>query len=50
MYPLKTLETLSEAIREELENIPQDFINNLVDTLPNRCREVIFRAGGPTKY
>ncbi|KAJ8938193.1 hypothetical protein NQ318_019534 [Aromia moschata] len=36
----ETLETLSEAIREEWENIPQDFINNLVDTLPNRCQEV----------
>ena len=48
--PPENLELLSEAIREEWENIPQDFINNLVDSLPNRCREVIRRAGGPTKY
>lgn len=36
--PPETLETNSEVIHQEWDNITQGFINSLVDILLNRCR------------
>lgn len=46
----ETLEELAITIQEEWENISQEFINNLVASMPRRCQEVLTRRGGPTRY
>lgn len=46
----QTLDELALAIDEEWQNIPQAFINLLVDTMPRRCQEVVNVRGGPTRY
>ena len=48
--PPQTIAQLEAAIREEWDNIPQNFINTLIDSMPRRCRMVVNRRGGPTKY
>lgn len=44
------VQQLEQVIREEWERIPQLTINFLVQSMPNRCRDVIRCRGGPTKY
>lgn len=46
----QTMEELSGAIQEEWENVSQEFINNLVESMPRRCQAVIDVRGGPTRY
>jgi transposase len=48
--PPTTMEELVNAIQEEWERIPQNFINNLVLSMPRRCLSVLRAGGGPTKY
>lgn len=45
-----TLRELREALVEEWNQIPNEIINNLVQSMPQRCREVITSRGGPTHY
>ena len=47
--PPQTIADLEGAIGEEWDNIPQDLINNIIDSMP-RCRMVVNQRGGPTKY
>lgn len=45
-----TVPELREAITQEWENIPQDFIKNLINSMPNRLEAVIRARGGNTPY
>jgi hypothetical protein len=45
-----TLEDLWKALQEEWTKIDLDFINNLVDSMPNRVQAVLEAKGGATKY
>ena len=42
-HVLETLDQLREAILQEWENIPQEFINTLVGSMPRRCGDLINR-------
>jgi hypothetical protein len=40
-----------EAICDIWDNeLTVDYLNKLIDTLPNRIKEVIARRGGPTRW
>jgi len=43
-------EALWEAIEAEWEATPKSFLENLIDSMPNRIEAVIKAKGGPTKY
>lgn len=45
-----TIDELKRALLEEWENIPQDFIKNLIRSMRNRMRAVIKARGGNTNY
>lgn len=47
--PKNTTE-LFNVLREEWNNIPREFINNLVQSIPKRIQGVIKARGGYTKY
>jgi hypothetical protein len=49
-YEFHNLNELANAIREEWEAIPQEFIANLVHSMPRRVAAVLRAHGGPTKY
>ena len=44
------LDRLKAVIWEAWEAVPNDFIEDLVNSWWNRCRVVIDAEGGPTKY
>lgn len=44
------LNELVNAIRQEWEDTPQNFIRVLIDSMPRRVADVIRNRGGPTKY
>lgn len=46
----QNLEELAIAVREVWEAIPQEFITNLVDSMPRRTAELLRVRGGPTRY
>lgn len=46
----QNLEELAIAVRDEWEAVPQEFIRNLVDSMPRRIAEVLRVRGGPTRY
>jgi hypothetical protein len=41
---------LKTAVQEAWNDIGQEYLDNLVESMPNRVAEVIFKHGGPTKY
>lgn len=43
-------EELWRGVQAEWNNIPQEFIQNLYDSLPNRIQAVLEANGGHTKY
>lgn len=45
-----TLRALKQALMEEWENIPQNRLQNLVFSMPNRLEAVITARGGNTSY
>lgn len=45
-----TKETLKTALLEEWDRIPQEFIDNLIRSMPRRLGAVIKARGGSTKY
>lgn len=47
---IMNMEELAIAVREEWESIPQEFIRNLVDSMPRRTAELLRVQGGPTRY
>lgn len=47
---MDNLDDLMNAVREEWEAIPQQFLRNLVEGMPRRVEAVIRTRGGPTKY
>jgi len=47
---LTTLRDLRLALLEEWENIPQENIRTLVDSMPQKCQAVIEAEGGVTRY
>lgn len=46
----RTANDLFNILEEEWNNIPPEFINNLINSVPNRLRRVIQAKGGHTKY
>jgi hypothetical protein len=40
----------SQAVPEEMANVPQHFIDKLFASMPNRIKEVIKGKGARTKY
>lgn len=44
------LQELQNALKEEWEAIPQDFIKHLIESMENRCQAVIRARGGNTSY
>ena len=44
------LDQLFAFVQEEWRKLPDDFLRNLVDSLPRRIKAVIKSQGGPTKY
>jgi hypothetical protein len=49
-YEFRNLNELANAIREEWEAIPKEFIANLVHSMPRRVAAVLRVHEGPTKY
>ncbi len=45
-----SLDNLFEIVKEEWEKIPVANMQKLVHSMPNRCKEVIKKMGGATKY
>lgn len=45
-----SLHDLRIALQEEFDAIPQEFVTNLIDSMPNRLNEVILARGGHTRY
>ena len=45
-----SLTNLKEKIREEFKNTQRQFLANLIESMPNRCKAVIKAKGGYTKY
>lgn len=50
LHPPQTMDELMLAMEEEWENISRHFINTLVMSMPNRCRDVANCRGGPSRY
>jgi len=48
--PPETLAQLRTALLREWNNIPQDFIRRLIDSMRRRCQAVINARGGHTRY
>jgi transposase len=46
----ETLNGLKVALEEECAQIPQDYIATLIQSMPNRLRDVIRARGGNTRY
>jgi hypothetical protein len=46
----ETLNGLRVPLQEEWAQIPQDYIANLIQSMPNRLRDVIRARGGNTRY
>jgi transposase len=46
----KNLVELERQVKREWKAIPKEFIENLVDSMPERVQAVIVAEGGPTKY
>ena len=46
----ETLAQLRTALFGEWNNIPQDFIRRLIDSMRRRCQAVINARGGHTRY
>lgn len=44
------LQQLQIIVEEEWNEIPQNIIDNVIDSLPNRCQAIIQSRGGPTHY
>jgi hypothetical protein len=44
------LDVLFEIVKDEWKNIPQDSIDNVLNSMPQRCREVIAARGGSIAY
>ena len=45
-----TLRELSDAVTEEWDNIPQEVVQNLIASMPERMQCVIRARGGNTRY
>ncbi len=48
--PVNSLAELESALVEEWNNIPQEDIQALIDSMPRRCEAVIRALGGNTRY
>lgn len=48
--PPQTVQTLTEALREEWAAIDQGSIRRLIRSMPRRCRECVQARGGHTSY
>ena len=48
--PVQLCDSLKNAIFREWENIPQEYIKNLYETLKKRIADVLVYKGGPTTY
>ena len=44
------LTELERQVKSEWKAVPKEFIENLVDSMPERVQAVIAANGGPTKY
>lgn len=47
---MDNLDELMNAVQQEWDAIPQEFINDLIRSMPRRTAAVIASRGGPTKY
>ena len=43
-------EQLRTIVREAWDSIPEDFLRELIESMPDRCQAVIDAEGGHTKY
>ena len=48
--PPTTIPELKDAVLEAWNNIPQAYIKNIIDSIPNRLQGVIKSRGGNTCY
>lgn len=48
--PINNLEDLSNALRDIWTNLPQNFINRLIESMPRRVECLRRARGGPTRY
>jgi ribosomal 50S subunit-associated protein YjgA (DUF615 family) len=46
----RTLNELQDALLEEWENLPQEYIQSLFDSIPRRMAAAIRARGGNTRY
>jgi len=46
----KSVQELEKQLLNEWWSIPQETINELIDSMPSRVQAVIDAHGGPTKY
>jgi len=46
----KSVEELEKQVKDEWWSIPQEIIQGLIDSMPERVEAVIKAKGGPTKY
>ena len=44
------LDDLLQFIKEEWEQIPEDYLRNIVESMPKRMQEVIKNKGGSISY
>lgn len=45
-----SLQDLRIALQEEFDAIPQEFVTNLIDSMPRRLNEAVLKRGGHTRY
>ena len=50
MFDRKSFPQLKKALFEKWDQISEEVINNLIESMPNRLEEVIKANGGNTKY
>lgn len=48
--PIETLQQLQDILIQEWEQLAQEMIRNLIESMPRRCAEVIRVRGGHTHY
>lgn len=48
--PAENLQAKILQLQEEWDNIPQDLIRRLIESMPRRCAEVLRARGGRTHY
>jgi transposase len=48
--PPQTLDQLCQMLEQEWRTIPRNYIRELIESMPRRCRAVLAASGGHTRY